>query len=386
VTAAPAPVAIGVLGPLVATVAGRPVNLAGPRQRALVALLAVLCPGVVPADRLVAEIWRDDANEASKGTLQVHVSNVRRAFREAAEAAGVPVPDVIVTKGTSYGLAPGVTIDEVEFAGDVAEGMDLVQRGEHERAAALFRRALGRWRGHHLEDVPGLVAAEVAGLRLEEQRLAVLEARVAADLACGRHAAVVPELEALTREHPVRESLWGQLMVALYRCGRQTEALRVFQRAREALADEAGVDPGPELRRLEHSILAQSPRLDAPVTGQAQLAWFDADRRLCSLRLAGRDVVRVGRRDTCDVALAWDPLVSRAHATFATSQGRWALVDDGSRNGSSVNGEPVIRPRPLADGDVCRFGSTIVLVHLAAPVPVSRAPIADGATLLSPEP
>jgi predicted ATPase/DNA-binding SARP family transcriptional activator len=244
---------IALLGPLLATRDGRRLELGGVQPRLLLALLA-LDPGrVVGADRLIDGIWGEQLPSEPANALQVVVSRLRRAL----------APDQpVVSQPPGYLLAvEPERIDAVRFERLAAAGRAAASAGEAERAAELLQEALALWRGDALADLSDSSAARAAATRLEELRLAALEDRIEVDLALGRQAQVVGELQALLEREPLRERLHAQLMRALYATGRQADALAAYQRARELLAERAGLDPGPELRRLQERLLAQDPGL-----------------------------------------------------------------------------------------------------------------------------
>ena len=201
-------------------------------------------------------MWGEDAPAGAVKTVQVHVSRLRKALGD---------PEAVSTTPAGYRLRvrPG-ELDAERFARGVAEGRRALEAGDAERAGVVLREALELWRGPALADLAfePFAAAEIA--RLEEQRLVALEARVEADLARGAHAALVSELRQLRAEHPTRERLVAQLMLALYRSGRQAEALEVYRDARQMLVEDAGIEPGAELQRLHAAILRQDPSLDLP--------------------------------------------------------------------------------------------------------------------------
>jgi DNA-binding SARP family transcriptional activator len=235
------------LGPVQAVRAGRDVPLGGPRQRALLALLALDAGGVVPAGRLVEELWLGRPPLGAATTLRSYVSRLRSAL----------APEVaVVARGGGYALNAGPgQLDVRRFEALVAEGQAAVGRGEAVAAGNRFREALALWRGPALADVADVEPLAREGARLEELRLAAVEGRLEADLATGSHAEVAGELERLAAEYPLRERLWRLLMLALYRGGRQADALAAYQRARAMLAGELGLEPGPELRDLEEAVL-----------------------------------------------------------------------------------------------------------------------------------
>ena len=245
-----------ILGPLEAEQDGRLVPLGGRKQRALLALLLLHANAVVPRDRLIDEIWGDEPPETARTALQVHVSQLRKAL--GGERIETRAPGYLVRTEPD-------ALDLERFERLVAEGRDALAGGDAGRSADVLREALASWRGTPLAELGEVPFAQREGPRLEELRLAALEERVEADLQLGRHARLVPELERLVREHPLRERLRGQLMLALYRCGRQADALEVYRSGRRLLDEELGLKPDDELQRLEKAILNHDPSLESPV-------------------------------------------------------------------------------------------------------------------------
>jgi DNA-binding SARP family transcriptional activator len=230
-----------ILGPLEVVGDNGLVALGGGKQRALLALLLLRANEVVASDTLIDELWHGEPPDTARKALQVHVSNLRKALGS----------DRIATQPPGYRIR--VDTDELDLA-----------RFEALRAAGDASGALALWRGAPLADFAYEPFAAAERGRLEELRLVTLEQRIEADLARGRHADLVPELEALVAAEPLRERPRAQLMLALYRCGRQADALEVYQAGRRALVDELGIDPGRELQELERAILRQEPSLEAP--------------------------------------------------------------------------------------------------------------------------
>ncbi|SEL61480.1 Transcriptional regulatory protein, C terminal [Blastococcus sp. DSM 46786] len=254
------PVELSFLGPLRAAVAGAPAALGGPRQRSVLARLAVAGGHVVSTDRIVDDLWDGEPPPKALASLQVHVSHLRRALEPARRTRAEAT--VLVSRAPGYALhLPRDAVDAWRFA-------DLVARAQGEPDPAgrreLLERALACWRGPAYAEVADTAWAAPEVTCLDELRLTALEARAEADLDLGRAAAVVPELDRLVHDHPGRERAVRLLALALYRGGRQGDALGVLRRAREHLADELGVDPGRELRELEAAVLAQDPVLEAP--------------------------------------------------------------------------------------------------------------------------
>jgi DNA-binding SARP family transcriptional activator len=249
-----------ILGPLEVIGGGQPIGLGGSRQRALLALLLTRANEVISTDRLIDELWGARPPKTAANALQYHVSQLRKAL-EVSEAI------VTVPPGYLIRVEPG-ELDLLRFEGLVAEA----ERSPPERRAALLREALGLWRGPALADLANEQFAQAEIRRLEELRLAALERRLDAELELGGSAELVAELEALVHENPLREPLRAQLMLALYRSGRQVDALEVYRETRRLLVDELGVEPGPALQGLEQAILRQDPELGpAKGTGAPRL-------------------------------------------------------------------------------------------------------------------
>ncbi|MCK2213723.1 AAA family ATPase [Actinomadura sp. ATCC 31491] len=246
-----------VLGPFEVLVGGVPAGLGGPRQRALLARLVAAAGSVVSIDALIDDLYHGAPPANALASIHVHVSNIRRVI-EPDRAPRTP-PRLLVARRPGYVLTPD-DVDALRFC-------DLVDSAEQRppvEALALLEEALGLWRG-----LPyGEFAAELWAMsevnRLHELRLTAVERRAQAQLDLGRPQAVIHELEPETGEHPLRERLWWLLAVAHYRSGRQADALATLRRARNVLADQLGLDPGPELQALEQDILQQSPSLAFP--------------------------------------------------------------------------------------------------------------------------
>ena len=248
-----------ILGPLEARADDRLLPVRGGKQKALLALLLLHANEVVSSERLVDELWPDEPPESGLTALQVRVSQLRKSL----EVAGDPPP--IVTRAPGYLVqVESDQLDLLRFERLAAQARGAFEKGDPNAAADRLRSALALWRGPALADLAYESFAQAAIVRLEELRLAALEQRIEADLALGRHADVVGELEALVGEHPLRERLRRQLMLALYRSGRQAEALEAYRAARQALVEHVGIEPGSALRELETAILRQDQSLDPP--------------------------------------------------------------------------------------------------------------------------
>ena len=244
-----------ILGPLEVEDEGRLVPLGGSKQRAVLAILLLHCGEVVSVDRLVDELWGERPPDTATKTVQVYVSRLRKELGQ----------DRLLTRGGGYllDIEPD-QLDAERFQRLTAEGGAALERGDARSASELLRQALELWRGPPLANLAYEPFAQSHIARLEERRLVALENRIEADLALGHHAELIPELETLVREHPARERLRAQLILALYRSGRQTDALASYRDARRALVAEFGLEPSRELQELERAILAQDRAIDAP--------------------------------------------------------------------------------------------------------------------------
>jgi DNA-binding SARP family transcriptional activator len=249
----------GILGPLEARAGDRTIALGGAKPRALLALLLLEANQVVARDLLIEALWSVKPPDDPVNALQVYVSQLRKALGH----------DVIVTRAPGYRISlERDDLDLVDFERLVAEGEQALTAGDAESATVRLEAALRLWRGPPLADLADEPGLHTAIHRLEEIRIAAIERQVEAELALGHHARLVPELEQLVVEHPWREGLCGQLMVGLYRSGRQADALAAYRAARQTLLDELGLEPSPALRQLEQAILVQDEMLElAPSLG-----------------------------------------------------------------------------------------------------------------------
>jgi YVTN family beta-propeller protein len=242
-----------VLGPFEVSERGHVLEVGAGKQRALLALLLLRAREVVSTDRVIDALWESHPPASALNSVHVYVSQLRKALGNGR----------LETRGRGYLLAlEPEQLDLGRFERLLAEGRELLAKGEAEQAAEALRAALALWRGPPLSDFTSEPFAQSEIARLDELRLAAIEERIEADLALGRDAELVSELEALVRQHPVRERLRAQLMVALYRSGRQAEALNAYQQARRMLAEELGLEPGRRLQELEGAILRQDAQLD----------------------------------------------------------------------------------------------------------------------------
>ncbi|MGB3441050.1 MAG: BTAD domain-containing putative transcriptional regulator [Actinophytocola sp.] len=267
------------LGPLELVVGRRSVNIGGPRQRVVLAMLALNVNRVTPIDSLVDALWDEEPPSTARAQIQTCIYGLRKLF---AHDAGLP--EAIQTKPPGYLLElPTADLDSQEFTALVAEGRAQARKRLHEDAARTLRAALALWRGPMLADISSDLVQRGAA-SFEDGRVAAIEERVRLDLALGRHETVISELAALVEEHPYNEPLAELRMIALYRCGRQADALDAARRTRAVLSEELGIEPGNKLSKLETAILNRDPTLDytppvpAAAKAPAQLPQESAQR------------------------------------------------------------------------------------------------------------
>ena len=248
-------VELGVLGPIQVRLGGAPVTIPGAKPRAILSMLGLHGGSVVAADTLVELLWGEDPPRTAAKALQTHISSLRRTLGDG----------FVLTAGAGWTLAE-TQVDATRYKSAARLGRDAAAAGDTSQAVARFEEALALWRG--IPELPDGRRGTSEKTRWIESHAALVEDRADALLATGRAAEIIGELEAAVADAPLRERRWGQLMLALYRAGRQGEALGTYQRARALLADELGVDPGPDLRRLEAAIVAQDSALEIPAAQQ----------------------------------------------------------------------------------------------------------------------
>ena len=310
--------------------------LGGPKQRALLAILLLHRGDPVSPDRLIDEIWAGEPPASANKIVQGYVSNLRKALGDG----------LLITQGRGYVLrTESGQLDVDRFEALASQGRGALEQGDALTAAAVLRQALGVWRGPALADFAYEPFAQSEIARLEESRLAVVEDRIDADLASGKHARLVGELEALVREHPLRDRLRGQLMLALYRSGREADALQAYRDARRELLDELGLEPGRALQELEHAILAHDPALDPPgrpIAGRSPAIARNRLRGAALILAAGTILLAV------IVGVAVN-LASSGASTVRVTPNSVAAID--VRNGRVVAAATVgTRPGPVAFG------------------------------------
>jgi DNA-binding SARP family transcriptional activator len=341
----------GVLGPLEVHDDHRLVDLPSRQVRRVLAALVLTPNRVVSIDRLTEVLWRVRPPESAANTIQTYVLHLRDALEP-----GRPRRDqgrYVLRKDPGYLLAvTPEAIDATRFR-DLAEGGQKALIEAPQEAAALLRDALGLWRGEPLADFTFELFAQAAIVGLSELRMQALESRVDADMALGRHAALIGELRELVREQPMRERMWAQFMVCLYRCGQQAEALSTFSQVRQLLVDELGVEPSPMLAEVHRGILNQDPDLGwAPPAATRQVR--TRDRAAEQVQPIGADPVRLGmealrRRDwlhafellaaaDTDRALDAEALDGLAEAAMWLGEYEWSLATRQRAHVAFVNG------------------------------------------------
>ncbi|KAA0099611.1 FHA domain-containing protein [Mycolicibacterium sp. P1-18] len=373
----------GLLGSLRVSVDGRSVPLGTPKQRAVLALLLINRNRPMPRDSIIDAIWADTAHADATHNLHVYVANLRKILG----SAGIDPRTVLVSARPGYRLdVPESDCDIGRFATERAAGVEAAVAGRFAQAGDRLGAALAQWRGPVLDDVREFRFAETFATALAEDRVGAQVMRAEAEIACGRAASVIGELEDLVSKHPYREPLWAQLVTAYYVLERQTDALAAYRRLKSTLAEELGIDPGPTLRALHEQILRQEPldvqRLaqddasdvftmlelhtstsDLATTHRAQLR--DAAGRCYPLE---RLATGIGRRDDNAIVLD-DPRVSRHHATVIDTGASFVINDLRSANGVKVAGERIRGSATLCDGDVVTIAGHRLTFELATAEP-----------------
>jgi YVTN family beta-propeller protein len=369
---------INILGPFdVRDRDGREIRLPAGRELSLFALLLVNRGEVVSTDRILEALWGDQPPETAAKAVQGYVSHLRRVLEPGDRR------ELLVTRAPGYVLRPdGVVVDATRFEQLAADGRRALDDGAPDEAALLFDEALALWRGPALAEFAYDDFAQAEIHRLGELRLSVTEDRVDALLRLGRHGELVGQLDSLVAAHPLRERLRGQWMLALYRSGRQAEALQAYRDGRRLLASELGLEPGPELQRLERAILAQDPTLEAeapvatrargaspPRSGRANPRRIAIAAALLAAAVVGALLVVVRATDdgpsvvkvTAPALVAIDPKTNRVVASIPV----------GSKPASVAFGNGSVWVGDAADGTVTRIDpvtrTAVKTIGIAAP-------------------
>ncbi|MFQ6395249.1 BTAD domain-containing putative transcriptional regulator [Nocardia sp. KC 131] len=350
-----------VLGPVRLLVTGKAIPLRGAKLRALVAMLVINRRSAVAKTTLAKGIWDEGPPSRSVDGLYAYVSNLRTVLR----GAGVDDRTTLRTVGDGYLLdISDEQCDVGRFERARNQGTLAFSTGDPETAAQCFAMALSEWSGEAVAGLRGLRFTDNFATDMDERRLNATADRLDADIACGRESVILGELTALTAEHTVNERLWRLLITALYRGGRQADALAACLRIRRNLADQQGIDPDPKTVALEAAVRSQQalPTIASPpgattrdIPDIRRQAWLrvDDDEPIV-IPAAG---LRIGRDADNDIVLD-DSWVSRKHARILTRPDGIFIRDRDSANGVYVNGSPIGADTTLSDGDVIRIGST----------------------------
>ena len=356
-------IGFGVLGPLLMTVDGAPVPLGTPKQRAVLAVLVMNRNRPVGIDSLITAAWEQWPPPEARASLHSYISNLRRLLGDARPMLANAPPGYRLTVGDT-------TCDIGRFVLEKTAGVQAAAAGRFEQATDHLTTALAEWRGPVLEDLRDFQFVDAFATALTEDKVVAHTARAEAEIACGRGYAVIGELESLTVEHPYREPLWAQLIIAYYLAERQSEALDAYQRLKTTLADDLGIDPGPTVRALHERILRQEP-LDVKRAARTTAVHtsHNIDLRtsvnpssvLASLRATSGLVypmhaaaTRIGRLPDNDIVLD-DASVSRHHAVIIDTGTSFVITDLRSANGVDVGNERIRGTATLADGDRIRI-------------------------------
>lgn len=364
------------MGPLEVQRDGEAVRLGGAKQKALLAALLLHAGQVVSSDRLIDELWGESPPSDAQTALQAHVSRLRKLIEP--DHSGEPA--VLVTRAPGYVLLiEDEQLDLRRFEALVGEARELLAEDSPERAAERVRAGLELWRGRPLADLEDEPIADEVTRELDEAWLGALETRVEADLALGRHVELVPELTTLVRRHPLRERLRARLMLALYRSGRQAEALETYDAGRRVLAEELGLEPGSRLRELQAGILAQDPALDfrraptLPLLGARRVPWRAVAAGAVACAAAGVGAVLLlggddpGARPGAGGSLVLvDPGRAEVQRTLSVGSTPGAVsAGEGAIWAIDLDGQTVSRVDPES-GEAVAFGTGATPTDLAA--------------------
>ncbi len=358
----------GLLGPLEMSVDGALVPLGTPKQRAVLAMLLMNRNSPVGVDRPITALWEESPPSGARASIHSYVSNLRKVL----SGVGIDPRVVLAAAPPGYRLSiPDNACDIGRFIAEKTAGVHAAAASRFEQASKHLSAALAEWRGPVLEDLRDFQFVDTFATSLVEEKILVYTAQAEAEIACGRAFAVIAELEALTVEHRYREPLWAQLITAYYLTDRQSDALAAYRRVKQTLAEDLGIDPGPNLRALNERILRQEP-LDvkkiAVTTAAVTQTVMDQHTRVSErnavayLREASGQshplreaATRIGRLSDNDIVLD-TPKVSRHHAVIVDTGTSWVINDLRSSNGVQVQHERIRSATPLQDGDHIRIG------------------------------
>jgi DNA-binding SARP family transcriptional activator len=368
-------IGFGVLGPLLMTVDGGAVAMGTPKQRAVLAVLVMNRNRPVGIDSLITAAWEQWPPPEARASLHSYISNLRRLLGDSRPMLANAPP--------GYRLAVDDTSCDIgRFVLAKTAGVQAAAAGRFEQASDHLTTALAEWRGPVLEDLRDFQFVDAFATALTEDKVVAHTARAEAEIACGRGYAVIGELESLTVEHPYREPLWAQLIIAYYLAERQSDALDAYQRLKTTLADDLGIDPGPTVRALHGRILRQEP-LDVKKAARTTAVHtsvnidlrtsVNASSVLASLRATSGLVyplraaaTRIGRLSDNDIVLD-DANVSRHHAVIIDTGTSFVITDLRSANGVHVGDERIRGTATLADGDRIRVCDREFTFEIAPP-------------------
>ncbi|CAM4226304.1 Transcriptional regulatory protein EmbR [Mycobacterium basiliense] len=358
----------GLLGPLEMSIDGDLVSLGTPKQRAVLAMLVINRNRPVGVDALITALWEDWPPAGARASIHSYVSNLRKLLG----GAGVDPRAVLAAAPPGYRLSiPDNTCDLGRFIAEKTAGVHAAAAGRFEEASRHLSAALREWRGPVLDDLRDFQFVDAFATALVEDKILAHTAKAEAEIACGRAAAVITELETLTVEHPYREPLWAQLITAYYLTDRQSDALGAYRRVKTTLAEDLGIDPGPTLRALNDRILRQEP-LDAKMNAQStavgtitvldQRTMVSGQQAVAFLHdvASGHDyplrtaATRIGRLSDNDIVLE-SANVSRHHAVIIDTGTNFIINDLRSSNGVHVQHQRIRAAATLNDGDQVRI-------------------------------
>jgi|KBSSwiStaDraftv2_1062776.scaffolds.fasta_scaffold01408_13 DNA-binding SARP family transcriptional activator len=358
---------IGILGPLQMSVDGEVMPLGTPKQRAVLAMLVMSRNRAVSSDSLVNAAWEQYPPPEPKASLHSYISNLRKLVAR----TGLDARTVLASAPPGYRLAiSDEDCDIGRFVTAKNAGVQAAAAGQFEQACRFLDTALAQWRGPVLDDLNGFEFVAPLATALIEDKVVVHTARAEAQIACNRGFAVIAELESLVAEHPYREPLWAQLIIAYYTDERQSDALEAYQRLKNTLADDLGIDPGPTLQALHQRILRQEPmntRKAAQTTAVHESnsivlrTAVGTSSSVAILRESSGQVhqllaaaTRIGRLPDNDIVLD-DANVSRHHAVIVDTGTSFVITDLRSANGVDVKGERIRGTATLQTGDAIRI-------------------------------